>query len=83
MLQPGRYNTLRVVKEVDFGIYLDGGEQGEILLPAKYVPQGTAVDDEIEVLSISIVKTDLLLLLKSPILWWANLLSSKRNRSIV
>ncbi len=49
MLQPGRYNTLRVVKEVDFGIYLDGGEQGEILLPAKYVPQGTAVDDEIEV----------------------------------
>lgn len=49
MLQPGRYNTLRVVKEVDFGIYLDGGEQGEILMPAKYVPEGTSVDDEIEV----------------------------------
>lgn len=49
MINVGQYNTLRVVKEVDFGVYLDGGEAGEILLPAKYVPQGTAVDDEIEV----------------------------------
>lgn len=49
MIQVGQYNTLRVVKEVEFGIYLDGGESGEILLPAKYVPEGTAIDDEIEV----------------------------------
>ncbi len=49
MIQVGQYNTLRVVKEVEFGIYLDGGEAGEILLPAKYVPQDTAIDDEIEV----------------------------------
>lgn len=49
MIEPGRYNTLRVVKEVDFGLYLDGGEKGEILLPSKYVPEGTAVNDEIEV----------------------------------
>lgn len=48
MLHPGRYNTLRVVKEVEFGIYLDGGEHGEILMPLKYVPQDTAIDDEIE-----------------------------------
>ena len=49
MIQVGQYNTMRVVKEVDFGIYLDGGDAGEILLPAKYVPQDTKVDDEIEV----------------------------------
>lgn len=49
MIQVGQYNTLRVVKEVDFGLYLDGGEAGEILLPAKYVPEGTTLDDEIEV----------------------------------
>lgn len=49
MLKVGQYNTLRVVKEVEFGIYLDGGDAGEILLPAKYIPQGTNVDDEIEV----------------------------------
>ncbi|MBR6758110.1 MAG: GntR family transcriptional regulator [Bacteroidaceae bacterium] len=49
MIQVGQYNTLRVVKAVDFGVYLDGGDTGEILLPGKYVPQNTNVDDEIEV----------------------------------
>ena len=34
----GKYNQLEVVKEVDFGIYLDGGDDGEILLPSRYVP---------------------------------------------
>lgn len=49
MINVGQFNTLRVVKEVDFGVYLDGGDAGEILLPAKYVPQGTVVDDVVEV----------------------------------
>lgn len=48
-LELGKYNTLKVVKEVDFGVYLDGGEEGEILLPTRYVPEGLKVDDEIEV----------------------------------
>lgn len=38
MAQIGKTNNLRVVKEVDFGVYLDGEEQGEILLPQRYVP---------------------------------------------
>ena len=45
----GKYNTLRVIKEVDFGVYLDGAENGEILLPTRYVPENTNVDDELEV----------------------------------
>ncbi len=45
----GDYNTLTVVKTVDFGMYLDGGKAGEILLPARYVPEGTEVGDELEV----------------------------------
>ena len=45
----GDYNRLRVVKRVDFGLYLDGGREGEILLPQKYVPEGTAIGDEIDV----------------------------------
>ena len=45
----GKYNTLRVVKEVDFGLYLDGGVEGEILLPKRYVPQGCKPGDELEV----------------------------------
>lgn len=49
MLKIGDYNRLAVVKNVDFGVYLDGGEEGEILLPARYVPDGLSVGDEIEV----------------------------------
>ncbi|UUY07899.1 S1-like domain-containing RNA-binding protein [Pseudomonas sp. J452] len=36
----GRYNSLQVVKQTDFGLYLDGGADGEILLPNRYVPKG-------------------------------------------
>jgi len=49
MVQVGQYNTLKVVKKVDFGMYLDGGEAGEILLPKRFVPKGLKPDDEIEV----------------------------------
>lgn len=40
---------MKVVKEVGFGLYLDGGEEGEILLPARYVPQGCKPGDELRV----------------------------------
>ena len=49
MIQAGQYYTLPVVKLVDFGAYLDGGEAGEILLPKRYVPQGLRAGDELEV----------------------------------
>lgn len=49
MIQVGRYNTLRVVKHVDFGLYLDGGDETEILLPKRFVPRGVKENDEIEV----------------------------------
>src|SRR5512145_3060937 len=45
----GKYNTLRIVKELDFGVYLDGAELGEILLPKRYVPFNFRPGDEIEV----------------------------------
>lgn len=41
----GKINPLKVVKEVDFGLYLDGGSDGEILLPKRYVPENTRVGD--------------------------------------
>jgi predicted RNA-binding protein (virulence factor B family) len=49
MMQPGKLNTLRVVKILDFGVYLDGGEMGEILMPTKWVPENTKVDDVLDV----------------------------------
>ena len=46
----GEMNLLKVVKAVDFGVYLDGGEQaGEILLPTRYVPEGCQPGDELNV----------------------------------
>ena len=49
MILPGRYNTLKVVKYVEFGVYLDGAEMGEILLPARYVPEVCEVGEDLEV----------------------------------
>ena len=45
----GAYNRLTIVKEVDFGLYLDGGDEGEILLPRRYVPEKWAVGETLEV----------------------------------
>lgn len=45
----GDYNTLTITKSVDFGLYLDGGDEGEILLPSRYVPDNVAVGDQLEV----------------------------------
>ena len=45
----GKYNQLEVVKEVDFGVYLNGDEDGEILLPKRYVPEGTKPGDILNV----------------------------------
>lgn len=48
MAQIGKLNHLEVLKELDFGIYLDGGDLGEILMPKRYVPEGTMLGDFIE-----------------------------------
>ncbi len=48
-IELGRFNTLKIAKEVDFGLYLDGGEEGEILLPKRYVPEHYAIGDELRV----------------------------------
>ena len=55
----GDYNTLKIVKIAErpnphsfggkeiFGIYLDGGKEGDILMPQKYVPQGVKIGDDV------------------------------------
>lgn len=45
----GRMNRLEVVRAVDFGMYLDGGDTGDILLPARYVPSGCRPGDVLDV----------------------------------
>lgn len=48
MVQAGIYHTLKVVKKVDFGIYLDGNDT-EILMPTRFVPAGVEEGDELKV----------------------------------
>ena len=45
----GDYNQLEVVKEVEFGMYLDAGDEGEVLLPKRYVPKGCKLGDKLDV----------------------------------
>ncbi len=49
MADIGRLNRLRIIKKLDFGIYLDGGDLGEILMPIRYVPDACEIDDALEV----------------------------------
>lgn len=49
MAEIGKYNTLEVIKERDFGVYLDAGDLGEILLPKRYCPDDLDVGDRIRV----------------------------------
>jgi len=47
-LEIGQTNHLKVIKELDFGIYLDGYDMGEILMPKQYVPAGTRPGDSLD-----------------------------------
>jgi predicted RNA-binding protein (virulence factor B family) len=50
MVEIGKYNSLRVVKILSFGAYLsEDGSDTEILLPTKYIPKGTQVEDLLNV----------------------------------
>jgi predicted RNA-binding protein (virulence factor B family) len=48
MYKVGEYNLLRVKKESEFGLFLDGGEQ-EILMPKRFVPADAKKGDELKV----------------------------------
>ncbi len=49
MTQIGKYNTLKVLRKVEFGFYLDGQPEGDILLPLRYAPENLKIGQEIEV----------------------------------
>lgn len=51
MIQLGEIQNLKIIKQVEFGVYLYDGENAEerILLPKKQVPEGAVYGDEVEV----------------------------------
>ena len=42
----GTMNTLQVIRQVEFGVYLDGDQYGDILLPNREMPKDTEVELE-------------------------------------
>jgi predicted RNA-binding protein (virulence factor B family) len=48
MVRIGEYNDLEVIRIVDFGVYLDDGNEG-ILLPKRFVPEGVQTGDSLRV----------------------------------
>ncbi|MNK15822.1 hypothetical protein D3C87_339730 [compost metagenome] len=49
MVDIGKWNNLKVVKLAEFGVFLDGGDDGEILLPRRYEPKSCEVGDALDV----------------------------------
>ena len=49
MVEIGKFNKLKAVRQMEFGMFLDGAEDGEILLPRRYVKDDLKVGDEVEV----------------------------------
>ena len=51
MIQLGMIQTLRIVKKVEFGVYLSDGlvEESRVLLPRKQVPEDARTGDEVKV----------------------------------
>ncbi len=49
MISVGKYFNLEVIKQVDFGVYLNGENLGEVLLPAKYVEPEVELGDYVDV----------------------------------
>jgi uncharacterized protein len=47
-LKIGDYNTLTVLRDASFGLYLDDGAEG-ILLPKRFVPEGAKIGDKLKV----------------------------------
>jgi predicted RNA-binding protein (virulence factor B family) len=49
MTKIGKINKLPIVRQVDFGLYLNGGDLGEILMPSRYAPKEFKIGDKLEV----------------------------------
>lgn len=49
MCEVGHTYVLPVVKQVEFGVFLDAGELGTVLLPKRRVPENTEMGDRVKV----------------------------------
>lgn len=49
MIELGKYNLLEVMRSTPHGLFLEDKDENDVLLPGKFIPEGTAVGDYLEV----------------------------------
>ena len=49
MIEIGNYNTLKISRRVSIGLYLTDGDDNEVLLPNKYVPEGAEPGQDLDI----------------------------------
>jgi predicted RNA-binding protein (virulence factor B family) len=49
MIYLGEYNTLEILRDTEPGLFLGDGDDGEVLLPNRYVPKEFEIGEKIEV----------------------------------
>ncbi|MDG2344160.1 MAG: S1-like domain-containing RNA-binding protein [Flavobacteriales bacterium] len=49
MIEIGKYNKLKILRQTSVGLYLGDGSDEDVLLPIKYCPEEFEIDDELEV----------------------------------
>lgn len=68
MINIGNFNNLKVLKLVDFGAYLDGGNNIEILLPSRYIKSPLQIGDLIDVFIYTDSEDRLIATTESPLI---------------
>ena len=49
MIEIGKFNTLKILRDTEPGLFLGDGQDCEVLLPNRYVPQDFELDEMIDV----------------------------------
>ncbi|MBW3696995.1 GntR family transcriptional regulator [Vibrio sp. T187] len=49
MINIGQINSLEVVKLADFGVFLDAGDYGTVMLPKRFTPEGAEIGHKLDV----------------------------------
>ncbi|WP_454442829.1 CvfB family protein [Vibrio bathopelagicus] len=49
MINIGQINNLEVVKQADFGVFLDASDYGTVLLPKRFTPEGVEIGQKLDV----------------------------------
>jgi predicted RNA-binding protein (virulence factor B family) len=67
MFEIGKVNKLSIIRKTAAGVFLDGGEFGEILLPKSQAPENSAIGDSLDVFIYNDSEDELIATTKKPL----------------